>query len=251
MDGPWKGNWGPYNRLTSLYESKLTSLTGSSELSELAAEICWELRNLSRLKEEAASYLKEGEALGMGFLNIPFTDTASCFEHRMISLMQVEPVSSPSQNLSIFMLVGYAAFVHLFIFVRDCSKDLPFSHLLSNRIRTILEKVDMKPLQRQYPEMMLWTLIMGGLSGNPLSERVWFAKKVSDFCLELEIRGGDGIACFLEEFLWSQLYRSPVTRRFWEQVAKAQGGFEKGYEVQRLPDIISFVSFNAPPDFDP
>jgi hypothetical protein len=107
---------------------------------------------LSCLKEEAASYLKEGEALGMGFLNIPFTDTASCFEHRMISLMEVEPVSGPSQTLSIFMLVGYAAFVHLFIFIRDCSKDLPFSHLLSHRLKIILEKIDMKQLQRQYPK---------------------------------------------------------------------------------------------------
>jgi hypothetical protein len=92
---------------------------------------------------------------------------------------------------------------------------------------------------------------MGGLSGNLLSEQVWFAKKVSHFCLELGNRGGDSIAYFLEEFLWSQLYRSPVPRRLWEQVAKAQGGFEEGYEVRRLPDTISFVSFNAPPDFDP
>lgn len=250
MDGPWTNDWGPYDRLAQLYISRLTNLTGSQKSSELTVEVYWELRKLSRLKEEAACSLKEGEALDMGYLNIPFTDTASSFEHRLILLQQVEPSSSPSQRLSVFMLFGYAAFLHIFIFVRDCSKDLPFSHLLSLRIRTILEKVDMKQLQRQYPEMMLWILLIGGLSGNLLSEQVWFAKLVSDYCLELGLCGGDGIASFLEKFMWSELYRSPVTQRFWEQISKAQGS-ETGYEVRRLPDTIAFISFNASPDFGP
>lgn len=58
---------------------------------------------------------------------------------------------------------------------------------------------------------------------------------------------GNQIASMLEEFLWSEMYRSPVTRRFSEEVAKAQR-FEGSYEVRRLADHMSVACFNAPPD---
>jgi hypothetical protein len=228
-----------------LYQSKLSNLTGRHDLSRTATEIFWELRTLSRLKEKAAYSLNEGEDLE----NIPFTDTADCLERRMIPLIQLKPQpESNHKDLSIFKLFGYAAFIHIFIFVRDCSKDLPFSHLLSSRIRNLLGTPNKKQLETQYPEMMLWIYLMGGLSGSPSAERVWFAEQVAELGLELGISEGDQLASMLEGFLWSELYRSPVTRRFWDEVAKKQAC--DGYEVRRLPDHVSFVAFNAPPDFD-
>ena len=226
-----------------LYQTKLLNLTGSQELSGETVKIYWELRNLFCLKEVAAFYLTEGDMIE----NVPFTDTADRLERRVVPLTQLEPLSKPTQNRSIYTLFGYAALAHMYLFMRDCSKDLPFSHMLSSRIRIVLEKVDMQMLEKQLPEMMLWILIMGGLSGSPLSERVWFANRVAELCLELRLLG-DQIAAMLEDFLWSELYRSPVTRRFWEEVAKAQRS-EKGYEVRRLADHVSVVYFNAPPDF--
>ena len=228
-----------------LYKNKLLNLTGSHELSEKTISIYWELRNLSRLKEVAAFCLTEGDIIE----NVPFTDTADHLERRVVPLTQLEPLSKPNQTCSIYTLFGYAALAHMYLFMRDCSKDLPFSHMLSSRIRMVLEKVDMQKLENQYPEMMLWILIIGGLSGSPFSERVWFAERVAQFCFELGLFGGNQIAVMLEEFLWSELYRSPVTRRFWTEVAKAQG-FEEGYEVRRLADHVSVVCFNAPPDFE-
>jgi hypothetical protein len=97
--------------------------------------------------------------------------------------------------------------------------------------------------------MMLWILIMRSLSGSPFSERVWFAERVAQFCFDLGLFGGNQIAAMLGEFLWSELYRSPVTQRFWTEVAKVQG-FEEGYDVRRLADHVSVVCFNAPPDFE-
>jgi hypothetical protein len=121
--------------------------------------------------------------------------------------------------------------------------------MLSSRIRNLLETINLSLYQEKFPEMMLWILVLGGLSGSPLSDRAWFAHRVADFCLELGLWGGNHISAMLEDFLWSEFYRSPVTRRFWEEVAKAQG-FEKGYEVRRLADHVSVTCFNAPPDFE-
>lgn len=238
-------NWGPFSHLALLYKTKLCNLTGSHKLSEETISIYWELRNLFRLKEVAAFRQTEGDVIE----NVPFTDTADHLERRVVALTQLEPLSQPTQSFAVYTLFGYAALAHMYLFMRDCSKDLPFSHMLSRRIRMVLEAVDKARLQAQYPEMMLWILLMGGLSGCPLSERVWFAKRVADCCLELGLHGADQIAFLLEDFLWSELYRSPVTRRFWTEVAKAQGR-EVGFEVRPLADHVSVVCFNAPPDFE-
>jgi hypothetical protein len=115
------------------------------------------------------------------------------------------------------VLFGYTALIHLYLFIRDCSKDLPFSHLLSRRIRTVLKRVDTQQLETQFPEMMLWIFIMGGLSGSPSLERVWFANRAAYFCRELGLCGGEEIKYMLDDLLWSELYSSPVTERFWTE----------------------------------
>jgi hypothetical protein len=66
-------------------------------------------------------------------------------------------------------------------------------------------------------------------------------------CSVSGLQGGNEIALTLAEFIWSELYRSPVTMGFWIDVAVAQG-LERGYEVGRLTDHVSAATFNAPPD---
>jgi hypothetical protein len=99
----------------------------------------------------------------------------------------------------------------------------------------------------QYPEMMLWVLIMGGLGGIGTPSRGWFANLVAEVCSVSGLRGGNEVAFTLAEFLWSELYRSPVTMGFWNDVAVAQG-INEGYEVRRLTDHVAAATFNAPPD---
>jgi hypothetical protein len=227
------------------YKTKIFELTGMYDLSEELVTLHQELRALSYFKEKAAYALAEGEEID----NISFTDTADHLERRLVPLTQLEPFSDQTQPCSIYVLFAYAALIHLYLFIRDCSKDLPFSHLLSRRIRTVLERVDTQPLQTEFPEMMLWIFIMGGLSGSPPLEQVWFANRAALFCRELGLCGGDQIKYMLQDFLWSELYRSPVTERFWNEVAKAQGSVV-GYEVQKMADCVSLVHFNAPADPD-
>ena len=88
---------------------------------------------------------------------------------------------------------------------------------------------------------------MGGFGGIGTSNRGWFANLLAEVCSLSGLRGGNEIAFTLTEFLWLELYRSPFTMGFWNDVAVAQG-VERGYEVERLTDHVSAVTFNAPPD---
>jgi hypothetical protein len=51
----------------------------------------------------------------------------------------------------------------------------------------------------------------------------------------------------LAGFLWTELYRTPVTIGFWNDVARAQG-IEGGYDIRTLTAHVSVAVFNAPPD---
>jgi hypothetical protein len=238
-------NRGPPSTLAHPYKTKIFELTGMYDLSEELVTLHEELRTLFYLKEKAAYSLAEGEEID----SIPFTDTADHLERRLVPLTQLEPFFNQTQVYSIYVLFRYASLIHLYLFIRDCSKDLPFSHLLSRRIRTVLARVDTQQLETQLPEMMLWIYIMSGLSGSPSLEGAWFAKRAAHFCRELGLCGGDQIKYMLEDFLSSELYRSPVTERFWTEVAKAQGSLV-GYEGHRMADCVSLVYFNAPANLD-
>jgi hypothetical protein len=203
-------------------------------------DIYWGLHNLSAFKDEA-SCLPVAQAD-----SLPYSDILERLERRLVAIIQAKDLINPVQDLAIYVLFANAAILHIYIFLRDLSRGLAFSHLISFRIRNVLELVDVSRLKNQYPEMMLWILMMAGLCGAETSERSWFATLVADFCLELGVHGGNEIAAMLSEFLWTELYRSPMTIGFWNDVAKAQG-FEGEYAVRKLSDNVSVAIFNAPP----
>jgi hypothetical protein len=176
--------------------------------------------------------------------DVPYSDILEQLERRLIAIVQTESLVIPSQKLVIHSLFANAAILHIYMFLRDLSRGLPFFHLLSLRIRKTLEAVDIAKLKVQYPEMSLWIFMMGGICGADTSERGWFATLVADFCLELGIYGGNEIVSLLSEFFWSDLYRTPTTRGFWSDVAKAQG-FKARYDIRKLSDHVSLAIFNT------
>jgi hypothetical protein len=226
--------------LAEIYKIKLSNISGSSTLSEETVDIYWQLRNISRLKEEAAQKVSPPDEIG----NVLFSDTSASIEHRLGRLIQLQSISAPRQKLSIYVLFGMAGYLHSTIFGHDFSRRMPLCNTLSSRLRAVLEKTDWKLLEIQYPEMILWIYIVAGLAGNSSSEEPWFATKVAEFCLNRGLVGGDNIAFTLRDFLWTELYRSPVTLSFWSKVAKAQG-FESRFDVRPLSDRASGLMYNT------
>lgn len=117
---------------------------------------------------------------------------------------------------------------------------------MARRIRAILESPhsSLPRLKLQYPEMILWVLMIGGICGDPTTEQAWFAGLLADFCLELGVCGGVEIAAMLADFFWSEFYQSPMAIGFWSGVARKQG-FEGKYGVKRLRDHSSVAMFNV------
>jgi Fungal specific transcription factor domain len=169
---------------------------------------------------------------------------------RVIALLQSEALKSPKHNVSIFVLFRYAALLHMYMFMRDTPREYPFCNLLTTRLRACIEAAsDLSCLQQEYPEMLLWALIMGGLGISNTADRRWYAKLLAKACITLGLRGGNAIGYMLMEFLWSELCRSPVTIGFWNDVTRAARaqGMDSEYEVRKSTGHISVASFNIRP----
>jgi hypothetical protein len=230
-----------YSSLAIRYQAKLFNLTGLRDLSEETIDIYWDLRNLTALKEVASCHPDRNVEM------ISYTTMLECVERRVVRLVQQEALLSPATNLAIYRAFGHAVLLHIYMFMRDFPRGIPIFYRLSSRIRKSLDFVDIRMLYIQYPEMMLWILMVGGFGGIGTPNRGWFANLLAEVCSMSGLRGGDEISFTLAEFLWCELYRGPFTMGFWNDVAVAQG-VEIGYEVGRLADHVSVAPFNAPPD---
>jgi hypothetical protein len=233
-------DWSLCSSLAFLYKAKLMHNTSLHDLSEELIEVYWVMRNVTGLKEVAIHLMQKVEF-------VSYSDMVERLERRVIALLQSEVLKSPGQNVSIFLLFGNAALLHIYMFMRDFPRGLPFFHLIAARLRTSIEGADMAYLHMDYPEMMLWILMMGGLGSTGTPNRGWYANLMAKACMAAGLRGGNGIAYALAEFLWSELYRSPVTIGFWNDVARVQG-MDGGYDVRKLTDHISAATFNVPPN---
>jgi hypothetical protein len=149
--------WGLYRSLAMLYEAKLLHCTGLLDLSKETMNAYWGIRNVTSLKDMVIHFRKKVEVMS-------YSDMFERLERRIIAVVQSEVLKSGDQNSSIFVVFGNAALIHIYMFMRDIPRGLPFFHLLSARIRTTIEAADLAHLHREYPEMMLWILMMGGSS---------------------------------------------------------------------------------------
>jgi hypothetical protein len=111
---------------------------------------------LSELKESASCYLVPRAEM------ISYSDMLELLERRVVRIVLSDELRSTTVNVSncaVFSLFGNASLLHIYMFMRDLPRGLPFLQLLSSRIRQILEREDIQRLKLQYPEMMLWIFI--------------------------------------------------------------------------------------------
>lgn len=239
--------WPPYSSLATRYITQLTTLTGKRSLSLETVDVYWSLRNLAGLKEQATLHNIESIEIFQG--NIAYSDVTEDLERRLIDIIQSEMQEDVEKRSPIFTLFAYAAILQIYLFQRDLSKTLPFFSIMARRIRAILElqHTSLSLLKRQYPDMIMWILILAGICSGAPADQEWFARLVADFCLEAGIRGSSELMASLGIFFWSEFYRSPMTIGFWTSVASKQG-LRGEYTVKRLKDHAAVAVFNVLPD---
>ncbi|KAH7363780.1 hypothetical protein BKA65DRAFT_545694 [Rhexocercosporidium sp. MPI-PUGE-AT-0058] len=227
-------DWTPYSALARRYQSKLYNLTGQEELSAETIHLYSALRSVTPLPErEALAMIGDDNPTPV----FQYKGQLERLERRSLALV-LSASDSSNQNLVIYQLFGNAALIHALLFMRDSPASVPLARLLSDRIQRALEAVDLQIYLLQYPEMILWILIMGGFGATGTATQQNFAVILAESCLALGVVGGSEIASMVGEFLWYDLYCSPMTMAFWNSVAIEQGGGVQITVVDRLPKLV-------------
>jgi hypothetical protein len=232
-----------YNSTAIRYKNKLGNLTKLTILSEEIIDTYWDIRTVSLIKE----------AVTMGNLDRKihesYSDVLNYLERKTLLITLSKEYSKDNFTTAIFYLFSNALTLHTIIFLRDQTRGIPILLLVCTRIRNCLENLDIRALQFQYPEMMLWILLMGGVAASNTDDRKWFARHLADACDASGFKGGDELTAALRDFFWIELYRTPVFSKFWREVAKAQG-VKRGYNTTKLRDSIEMYVFNDYHDSD-
>jgi hypothetical protein len=232
----------PLNSSAVRYRNKLANLTGLKVPTEEIMDTYWGIRTISLKKEEVtASY--QSRRLDRQ-IHDSYNDVTNFLERKTLLIILSRKSTRSDPVTSIFYLFSSALFLNISMFLRDQTRGLPILLLLCKRIRHCLEKLDVHFLQFQYPELMLWILVMGGVGASKTGDRQWFAKHLADACNVSGLRGGDELAVALSDFLWLELYRTPTFSGFWMEVAKAQGVDREKWRTRKLNDGVGMCYFN-------
>ncbi len=108
--------------------------------------------------------------------------------------------------------------------MRESPRRLPFARILSHRIRDCLEGIDVHVFQDNYPELMMWIYIMGGLGSVGTDNQGWFASMLAKAVRPagiVEIRDREII---FADWLWTKLYVDALSEGFWADFERAVGG---------------------------
>lgn len=210
------GDWATPCPLAPRYQSKLSNFTGLPLLSQETIEIYKGLRHFITMKDSMPVSHDKSELQ-------PLLDMAGRLDRRLLKLILSDCLDPPSQTTVIYKLFGNAALIHQVMFIRQAPTRLSLSNIVSSRIRTLIEAIDLAALRIQYPDMVLWILMIGGIGGVGTPNQRWFAERLADACLAAGVRARTEIASTLANFLWTDQYLGSVSVEFWNDVMSAQG----------------------------
>jgi hypothetical protein len=213
-------NRGIYSPLALQYRTKLSKLTGVPDLSAELIDIYWILRNLTATKDDAICPSEERSSPKPDFSSS--ITSIECLQRQVIILSQSKYLESQDPVMFIYRLFCNAALIHIIMFIRESPLRLRICPILSVRVKEDMQSADWQSIQKKFPEMVLWSILMGGLGCIGTDNRQWFTNTLVDTCFASSIRGMNAIEAALSEFLWSDLYRSPITAEFWDAMALAQ-----------------------------
>jgi len=197
------------------YQAKLSNFTSLPLLGQETIEVFQGLRYYTSMKDHLPPSHDKSELQ-------PILDMSGRLDRRLIQTIRSNSLDPPDQTTVIFRLFGNTALIHQIMFIRQAPIRLSLSNILSSRTRVLLESVDISLLRVQYPDMMLWILMIGGLGGIGTPDQGCYAGLLADACLAVGVRTRDELMAALKGFLWSDQYLGPVAGEFWNDVTTAQ-----------------------------
>ncbi|KAE9382069.1 hypothetical protein N431DRAFT_440857 [Stipitochalara longipes BDJ] len=217
-------HWGVYNRLVIQYKIKLSNLTGLPDLSKETIECYRILRNL--IIEKTKCDKPGASLLSMGITKAKFEAYSNELLYRLTNIVRYKVPRSSNLNPGILVskLFANAAIAEVCSFIITPLRKSSSNEIISATLRKAFETtdIDIKSLLIICPEMTIWTIMIGGMLGSLTNNYEFFAQLLAKSCLVVGICSmRNELPVFLEDFLWSDLYFSPIYEGFWDEVALA------------------------------
>jgi hypothetical protein len=207
----------PLTPLAERYKFTLSNLTRDSDTAEELIDLHRILRHLIAVEQSPSAVTKVPESYRDQVL------------HRLLSLAQ-HPCPPSNENVLLYKLFATAALAYTVLFFatgiswfRLYSYQYTTSRMpgsvarASSRIRATLETTSVSKLLLVYPEMMIWILMIGGMTAMK-GEEGWFAERLAEACAAQGITGRKELEMALKEWLWTDWYLRDEFREFWDVV---------------------------------
>lgn len=182
------------------FRIRLLNFTDMQDLSDIAANVYWGLRNITELLEgfQAGS---ENEVLDVKDDDVQYSDRVEVLE-RATHTLWYNNTKDPSTL--VFRLFGSATLIYIYTVLRELPPELRIMKLVALRMKDQMERAtDLNVLLATFPELMLWILFLGGQVAET-QRKPFFARQASKILIMKKIEAQDDILKASQNFLWPE-----------------------------------------------
>ena len=157
-----------------------------------------------------------------------FSKARSSIEHALLSLSMIHTntiadtaryTKKVSSTIVTFEAHRVAALIFLNLVLREC---LPYGHLLQSIKSQLLEILQTTrgatSCLRSQPKTAIWTYFMGGLLSVNGAEEEWFADRIRETMIVMDIEEWEDMEEVLRETVWVESLKVPTWVSLWQRV---------------------------------
>jgi hypothetical protein len=130
----------------------------------------------------------------------------------------------PNRNSHIYGSCRLAAYLYLYIILRELPTSATMVQMVLKRLKAILESAnaDLLILWTEDQHLFLWILYMGAIASIDATEREFFVKVLRRAAKRMELETLEKFTDALKEVLWEPIFceKRPMTRRLWDELQR-------------------------------
>ena len=186
------------------FGARLLNFTDWQDLSDVAVNVYWGLRNVTELLDD----FKTGTEKGIPDAHdddVQFSDRVEVLERAAYPLWDSD-MKDPSTL--VFRLFGSATLIYIYTVLRELPPELRIMKLVAMRMKDQMERAqNLNVLLATFPELMLWILFLGGQVAET-ARKPFFARQASKILLMKRMEDQQQILKASQDFLWPE--RHPI-----------------------------------------
>ncbi|KAG0648482.1 hypothetical protein D0Z07_5251 [Hyphodiscus hymeniophilus] len=177
---------------------RLLNFTELHDLSDVAMNIYWGLRNLTEIVEGFKAGI---EVVDRREEELQFSDRVEVLERATHTLWYS---NSKDPQTTIFRLFGCATLIYIYTILRELPSELRMLKLVAMRMKDQMERApNLNDILATFPELMLWLLFLAG-SVAEAERKPFFARQASKILLMKKIEDQTNILKASQDFLWPE-----------------------------------------------